>query len=60
MGPLANTQASSFARQRERKRKDMTYDVIVIGAGVTGSAVARELSRYDVKTVVLEKEGGRL
>ncbi len=35
----------------------MTYDVIVIGAGVTGSAVARELSRYDVKTVVLEKEG---
>lgn len=30
-------------------------DVIVIGAGVTGSAVARELSRYNLKTAVLEK-----
>lgn len=32
------------------------YDVVVIGAGVIGSAVARELSRYQLKTVVLEKE----
>ena len=32
------------------------YDVVIIGAGVTGSAVARELSRYQLKTVVLEKE----
>lgn len=32
------------------------YDVIVIGAGVTGSAVARELSRYQVRVCVLEKE----
>lgn len=32
-----------------------TYDVIVIGAGVIGSAVARELSRYRLKTAVLEK-----
>ncbi len=31
------------------------YDVIVIGAGVSGSAVARELSRYELKTLVLEK-----
>lgn len=32
------------------------YDVVVIGAGVIGSAVARELSRYQLRTVVLEKE----
>lgn len=32
------------------------YDVIVIGAGVVGSAIARELSRYELKTAVLEKE----
>lgn len=32
------------------------YDVIVIGAGVTGSAVARELSRYQIRVCVLEKE----
>ncbi len=30
-------------------------DVIVIGAGVSGSAVARELSRYDINVCVLEK-----
>ena len=32
------------------------FDVIVIGAGVTGCAVARELSRYRLKIGVLEKE----
>lgn len=31
------------------------YDVIIIGAGVTGSAIARELSRYQLKIAVLEK-----
>lgn len=31
------------------------YDVIVIGAGVTGCAVARELSRYNASVCVLEK-----
>ena len=34
----------------------MSYDVIVIGAGVVGSAVARALSRYQLKAAVLEKE----
>lgn len=36
------------------KEKNM-YDVIIIGAGVTGSAIARELSRYDLKIAVIEK-----
>lgn len=31
------------------------FDVCIIGAGVTGSAIARELSRYDCKIAVLEK-----
>lgn len=31
------------------------YDVIIIGAGVTGSAIARELSRYELKVAVLDK-----
>nr|MCR4587355.1 NAD(P)/FAD-dependent oxidoreductase [Lachnospiraceae bacterium] len=30
-------------------------DVIIIGAGVTGSAIARELSRYERDVLVLEK-----
>lgn len=34
----------------------MMYDVIIIGAGVTGCAIARELSRYQLNTLVLEKE----
>lgn len=31
------------------------YDVIIIGAGVSGCAAARELSRYQYSTLVLEK-----
>jgi len=33
----------------------MQYDVVVVGAGVTGCAVAMELSRYDLRVAVLEK-----
>lgn len=32
------------------------YDVVIIGAGVTGAAAARELSRYQLKICVLERE----
>ncbi|MDD6351282.1 MAG: NAD(P)/FAD-dependent oxidoreductase [Lachnospiraceae bacterium] len=32
------------------------YDVAIIGAGVTGSAIARYLSRYQVKACVIERE----
>ena len=33
----------------------MVYDVLIIGAGVTGAAVARELSRYKAEVCVLER-----
>lgn len=33
-----------------------TYDVVIIGAGVTGAAIARELSRYKLSIALLEKE----
>jgi len=32
------------------------YDVIIIGAGVVGTAIARELSRYKMRIAVLEKD----
>lgn len=32
------------------------YDIIIIGGGVSGAAAARELSRYDAKILLLEKE----
>ncbi|MFA5442453.1 MAG: FAD-dependent oxidoreductase [Bacilli bacterium] len=31
-------------------------DVIIIGAGVVGALIARELSRYQLKVLVLDKE----
>lgn len=32
------------------------FDVIIIGAGVIGCSIAREISRYDLKICVLEKD----
>ena len=34
----------------------MRYDVVIIGGGVTGTAAARELSRYKAKVCVVERE----
>ena len=33
----------------------MNYDVIIIGAGIVGSSIARELSRYKLKIAVIDK-----
>ena len=33
----------------------MVFDAIIIGAGVVGASIARELSRYDCKIAVLER-----
>jgi glycerol-3-phosphate dehydrogenase len=34
----------------------MVYDYIIIGSGIVGSLIARELSKYEVSVLVLEKE----
>lgn len=34
-----------------------SYDIIIIGGGVIGSAIARELTRYRLSVAVLEREG---
>lgn len=31
------------------------YDAAIIGAGVVGSAIARELSKYNINACVIEK-----
>jgi glycerol-3-phosphate dehydrogenase len=38
-------------------RFSMLYDVLIIGGGVIGCAIARELSLYSLKITLLEKEG---
>jgi len=32
------------------------YDIIIIGSGISGATIARELSKYNLKTIILEKE----
>ncbi|MEK6557730.1 MAG: FAD-dependent oxidoreductase, partial [Candidatus Margulisiibacteriota bacterium] len=34
----------------------MDIDVVIIGGGVTGTAIAHELARYQLNIVLLEKE----
>ena len=34
----------------------MAYDFVIIGAGITGTILARELSRFDTKILLIEKE----
>ena len=34
----------------------LVYDVAIIGAGIIGCGVARELSRFDCKTVLIDRE----
>jgi glycerol-3-phosphate dehydrogenase len=34
----------------------MIYDVAIIGGGITGSAIARELMRYRLRVILIEKE----
>ena len=31
------------------------YDILILGAGITGTLTARTLSQYALKTAVLEK-----
>lgn len=35
---------------------DKDYDIVIIGAGVSGCACARELSRFEAKILVVDKE----
>ena len=53
----------SFPRpMKKRKIKEkaswdeMKVDVVIVGAGIVGAAIARELSRFDLEAVVVEKE----
>ncbi len=42
--------------EKARKQVECMADILIIGAGVSGSACARELSRYRADILVLDKE----
>lgn len=46
---------SEVIAQGQRVGEIETADVVVVGAGVSGCGVARELARYNLKVVVVEK-----
>ena len=37
-------------------KQQKVYDYIIVGSGIIGSMIARELSQYDVESIILEKE----
>jgi len=52
-----NSSCAACPRSRSRyvqSKEDGTYDVIVIGAGCIGSAIARELSKSKLSVLILE------
>ena len=40
----------------DRPLEGQSFDAAIVGAGVIGCAIARELSRWNLKTVLIEKE----
>jgi len=50
------TQSGTGGRRSSAVVGNSPYDVIVVGGGVVGCAVLRELARYDLRLLLLEKE----
>ena len=49
---------SRNAAVANKNNEDIVYDVVIIGAGCIGTSIARELSRYRLKTLLLESADG--
>ncbi|MEW5735592.1 MAG: FAD-dependent oxidoreductase [Thermodesulfobacteriota bacterium] len=54
--PGSVTDAMSVPQVRDKALEGRHFDVVVIGGGVTGCAIIRELARFDLKVALLEKE----
>ncbi|MGB3366917.1 MAG: FAD-dependent oxidoreductase, partial [Acidaminobacteraceae bacterium] len=42
--------------QGTRNSPAIMYDVVIIGAGVIGACIARELSKYNLSILIIDKE----
>lgn len=47
---------TSFPTLQTKKYDGQHFDVVIIGAGISGTSIARELSRYDLKILLMDKE----
>lgn len=52
---LKEVKAAKSEGRRKPEMDRTKYDIIIIGAGAVGCAIARELSRYELSVAVLEK-----
>ncbi len=46
---------SEAIRHALKSGKEECFGCVIIGAGITGCAIARELARYEIKTLVIDK-----
>ena len=44
-----------FFMSKKSVKEDIMLDVLIIGAGVVGGMIARELSRYEISVAMVEK-----
>jgi len=49
--------AAAEGAPSDRPLEGQCLDVAIVGAGVIGCAIARELAKWDIKTILIEKEG---
>lgn len=55
--PKSLPQPKKKRRVKEKASWDgMKVDVVIVGAGIVGAAIARELSRFDIEVAIVEKE----
>lgn len=54
--PGAESDEMFVPKLKDKALEGEHFDVVVIGGGVTGCAILRELSRFDIKAALLEKE----
>ena len=52
--------AIAVERQAQRRHTDGSYDVIIVGAGCIGAAIARELAKTDLAVLLLDSGGSTL
>ncbi len=55
--PCAPRSRSARIAGKKEGGEALSYDVVIVGAGCIGGAVARELSRYDVSVLLVEAAG---